>query len=124
MSNKQRKALDAYLRASHALGDDNVPSLDFRDVRVVQVEMTCLGCPEQYRGRLIDRRLFYFRFRHGAAFLGLGWDEKETVLGAPGLWSTVTDGDDGVFTSERQRNEVFSSMLDELTAGEWINELS
>jgi hypothetical protein len=103
--------------------DERSPIDPFTDPRVTQVRQTCLGYPEQYEGRLIDRRRFYFRYRHGAAFLGLGSTIDAAISGNPGEWLTVSRGDDGVFESPRQRDEVFTQLLDFLTAGEWINEV-
>lgn len=43
----------------------------FEDVRSER-RLTCIACPTQYEGRLPDGRVYYFRYRSGKAWLGLG----------------------------------------------------
>jgi hypothetical protein len=43
----------------------------FEDVRADR-RLTCEACPTQYEGRLPDGRIYYFRYRSGHAWLGLG----------------------------------------------------
>jgi hypothetical protein len=49
------------------------------DALVATYRETCIACPTQYEGTLKDGRVFYFRYRHGRATLGLGADEHAAV---------------------------------------------
>lgn len=46
---------------------------------VATYRQTCIACPTQYEGTLKDGQVFYFRYRHGRASLGLGADEEAAV---------------------------------------------
>jgi len=45
---------------------------DLGDSRVADATQTCRSNPEQYEGLLHDGRWFYFRYRWGAAYVGIG----------------------------------------------------
>jgi hypothetical protein len=81
-----------------------------------QVE-TCSACPEQYEGRLLDGRLFYFHFRGGRASLSVGWTPSE-VFGHKHVSEQVTDdGLQGVFDDQEQRDATFDRLLER-----WLRE--
>lgn len=42
-------------------------------------EMTCFACPTQIQGMLSDGNHYYFRYRYGHAFLGIGPTHDDAV---------------------------------------------
>lgn len=46
--------------------------VDLGDTRVDTAWWTSSRCPDQYEGRLHDGRWFYFRYRWGLAYVGIG----------------------------------------------------
>lgn len=72
---------------------------------------SCPSCPEQYEGRLIDGRWFYFRYRHGRANLGIGHSFESAVRSSD--LATLRTGDDlqGAFYDDSERNSVFAELL-------------
>jgi hypothetical protein len=80
---------------------------------IAEQEQTCLACPEQYQGTLVDGRTFYFRYRHGWATLGLGHDLDSAVLDPEGVGREVGDDLDGQFASPEIRDSVFAILLAE-----------
>lgn len=78
----------------------------------IESRQTCGGCPEQYEGRLIDGRFFYFRYRHGRAELGIGATLEDAVRSsAYQQVLIVNDRLSGMFDSEDSRDEVFKQLL-------------
>lgn len=71
---------------------------------------TCYGCPDQYEGKLIDGRWFYFRYRHGWASLAVSDDYNE-VVGRSDVGVAVGDGLQGVFEDAEQRDRIFAELL-------------
>lgn len=93
-----------------------------RDSRISSERMTCTACPEQWEGELRGGLNFYFRYRHGHVTLGIGGTVSEAITAASqedgwtGAGRSHGDGLQGVFDSEEDRDEVFTSMLDGLLA--------
>lgn len=83
------------------------------DPRVASSVLTCSVCPEQYEGKLVDGRWFYFRYRSGFAALAIGHD-YDAVMGRQDVGGAVGDGLQGVFDSEEQRDRVFAELLDQI----------
>lgn len=83
--------------------------------RVARAVMTCPACPEQYSGKLDDGRAFYFRLRHGRAYLGAGTDDAEASDDAL-MRPAVEYGDryTGAFDSAADRSRVFGELLAQL----------
>lgn len=77
--------------------------------------MTCVACPEQYEGELVDGRAFYFRLRHGRAWLGAGVDQEHAADDAM-VRPPVPYGDSltGAFESAEDRAAVFETLLAQL----------
>ena len=104
-----------YLDASAAMGDDPEPMGPFDDPRVREATQTCYGCPDQYEGRLYDGRAFYFRYRHGRVYLGVGVDARDAISGVGGeTVRSLGDSLKGVFDSVVQRDAMFTLMLDDI----------
>lgn len=59
------------------------------------MRMTCLACPLQYDGTLWDGRHFYFRYRGGAAELGVGSNPLAAVRDIDKVHVAVGDPLDG-----------------------------
>lgn len=82
---------------------------------VATTTQTCFACPEQYEGRLVDSRWFYFRYRHGWASLAVGHD-YDAVMGGEDCSVNVGDSLQGEFDSPEQRDQVFAQLLAEVLA--------
>jgi hypothetical protein len=110
-----RSAFDDYLDASAAMGADPEPMGPFDDPRVAEATQTCFGCPDQYEGRLHDGREFYFRYRHGSVYLGVGNKVVGARRGTLGeSRRSLGDSLQGVFDSPEQRDAMFTLMLDDI----------
>ena len=80
-------------------------------------EKTSEGCPTQWEGLLNDGRVFYFRYRHGRAYLGVAHDKDAAVFaGESGGVESVTHIErmaDGYMDDDEYR-EVFVKLYDAL----------
>ncbi|MFG2056664.1 hypothetical protein ACGFI9_21840 [Micromonospora sp. NPDC048930] len=82
---------------------------------VAESRQTCFAAPEQYEGRLVDGRCFYFRMRSGRAQLGLGPTvdaAAASTLGDDPVEMLVDAASGGCFDNRQQRDTVFSKLLD------------
>jgi len=71
---------------------------------------TCEACPEQYEGTLTDGRSFYFSYSRGEVFLGIGRTLDEAIR-EQGVRAALDKPADGMFDSEKQRDEMFAELL-------------
>jgi hypothetical protein len=85
---------------------------DLADPRVVHAHRTCARCPEEYVGRLVDGRWFYFAYRWGRAHVGIGYTVEDAI-------DDRSDGHDhgGVLDGEwpdtTTRDKAFRDLLTE-----------
>ena len=85
---------------------------------VAECEHTCESVPDQYQGRLRDGRWFYFRFRFGAAGLGVGATLDDAVLRSfDNMVPMEGDRYRGCFDDDQERDETFALLLDNLSQG-------
>lgn len=52
--------------------------MHYSDIVETETE-TCNACPLQFEGTMVDGRQFYFRYRWGHAFLGIGRTLQEAI---------------------------------------------
>jgi hypothetical protein len=80
---------------------------------MASARMTCNACPEQWEGKLVDGRWFYFRYRSDVASLGLASTEWGAVEASFGNETVVGNGSlAGVFESAEQRSAVFAELYE------------
>jgi hypothetical protein len=84
---------------------------------IAQEEQTCLACPDQWEGKLIDGRYFYLRLRHGKAHLAVG-DSPEAVAGRQDVTVRYEPYPDcGAFENDLDRQRVFLELLTMIDRG-------
>lgn len=112
MSNK--KAMASYLAFSEAMGDDEIPN-PINNPEILIQDVTGLGCPEVHEGTLLGGQSFFFRYRHGTASLGVGWNPEAAMmassLNGDAAYLEVGDPIQGVFFDDRDRDDTFATLL-------------
>lgn len=78
---------------------------------IAELVLTCVACPVQYEGRLVDGRHLYFRFRHGEADLGLGADDDAAMFDPHAAVTRHGDDHSGVFDDDDTEARVFGELL-------------
>lgn len=92
--------------------------VDLGDPRVARAVMTDPAMPEQYEGQLADGRWFYFRYRWGWAYVGVG-DTLDAAVDSDRYWKTYGGEYDGEWTDEATRNAAFAELLTGTLEG-WV----
>lgn len=93
---------------------DESRTLRYAEGQIAWERQTCIACPTQWEGELRDGRMFYFRYRHGYASLGVGGtvdqavDDPETV--GMGLGQSLDGFLDDV-EYRRVRDQLLSAYL-------------
>jgi hypothetical protein len=85
--------------------------IEIQHPAIAEQEQTCIACPEQYQGSLIDGHTFYFRYRHGFASLGVGADLDSAVKDPEQAGRRFGDDLEGGFESTQVRDEVFTQLF-------------
>lgn len=84
--------------------------VDLEDERVTVAVTMGERCPAQYEGRLIDGRWFYFRYRWGWAYVGVGATLDEAI-DCDSHERTYGLAYDGEWPDEATRNAAFTELL-------------
>lgn len=77
---------------------------------VATQQRTCGACPEQWEGTLTDGHLFYFRYRHGWASLGVALPGADPVDDPGEVGVEHGEPLQGAFDSDDARSEVFGQL--------------
>jgi hypothetical protein len=89
---------------------------EIRHPDVATCEILCLGAPEEYAGTLTDGRHFYLSMREGWASLTLGRAAGEHLTRVPDVTMPVGGEHRGLFSSDAERDAVFTTLLDLFSA--------
>jgi hypothetical protein len=72
---------------------------------------TCIACPDQWEGTLIDGQRFYFRYRGGIASLGVTGDGTDPAEDPGEVCMEHGEPLQGSFDSDDERSQVFAELL-------------
>lgn len=95
-------------------GQMEIDSIPIEHPLIETQKYTCFACPEQYEGILKDGRWFYFRYRFGRARLDVGNTGSGGVDREASAWMQIGDELQGVFDSHKQRDQVFTQLMQQI----------
>lgn len=76
------------------------------DALVAGYTQTCMACPAQWEGRLVDGRFFYFRYRSGHAALRIGDTREEAIEDSWGTSLQIGDQLDGSMDEDEFKHRL------------------
>ncbi len=104
-------------RSEHMAEDPMFPrhqgggSRDINNELVADALQTSARFPCQYEGHLKDGRWFYYRYRHGTVWLGLGQTLDEAVDDSELTYKVMPGEETTEFRDDNERDVTFNELL-------------